>query len=188
MPAALPVGVVKGVQGSAIDGAGPRGNPGHERLNSPPHLPPATPPMPPADTTLLTGTLEGTPAAAGGETASGHGAGSGSGAGQTAAGTVRAAQTSMARVSEAQASIGRQAPPPRPFPPELLAHPGDKDIQIDLRHLSHPPPPAPPAAPVIFAVAAGFDSILGSVVAHAPLSNPTPCPRLHAVARSMCLS
>jgi len=57
----------------------------------------------------------------------------------------------------------RQAPPPRPFPPELLAHPGDKDIQIDLRHLSHPPPPPPPAAPVFFAVAAGFDSILGPV-------------------------
>ena len=55
----------------------------------------------------------------------------------------------------------RNAPPSRPFPPELLAHPGDKDIQIELRHLTNPPPPAPPAAPVILYVAAGVDSILG---------------------------
>ena len=58
----------------------------------------------------------------------------------------------------------RPAPAPRPFPPEMLAHPGDKDIQIDLWHLDDPPPPAPEtSAPVILYVAAGVDSLIDTV-------------------------
>eukprot|EP00960_Hanusia_phi_P028867 747627-Hanusia_phi.AAC.6 len=57
----------------------------------------------------------------------------------------------------------RKAPPPRPFPPELLAHPGDKDIQIGLKHLLNPPQAAPP--PTIYYV---FDA-LWSVVSLRPV-------------------
>jgi hypothetical protein len=89
------------------------------------------------------------------------------------AGNGSKAQERMAEGSLSGGGITRrQAPPPRPFPPELLAHPGDKDIQIDLRHLSNPPPPPPPAAPVFFAVAAGFDSILGPVCPPDPACAP----------------
>jgi hypothetical protein len=46
----------------------------------------------------------------------------------------------------------------------MLAHPGDKDIQIDLWHLDDPPPPAPEtSAPVILYVAAGVDSLIDTV-------------------------
>jgi hypothetical protein len=74
-----------------------------------------------------------------------------------------AAAAPSAPPKQAAGVVGRLAPPSRPFPPELLAHPGDKDLQIDLRHLTNPPPPAAPAAPVILYVAAGVDSLLGLV-------------------------
>ena len=49
----------------------------------------------------------------------------------------------------------RQAPPPRPFPPELLAHPEDKDMQM------HPPQKngQPNSSPALVAGAAGGGAV-----------------------------
>jgi hypothetical protein len=80
------------------------------------------------------------------------------------------AQAQGAQAAQAaQAHLRKAAPPSRPFPPELLAHPGDKDIQIDLRHLDNPPPPAPKtSAPVLLYVAAGVDTLLGEFLPCSP--------------------
>jgi hypothetical protein len=55
----------------------------------------------------------------------------------------------------------REAPPPRPFPPEVLAHPGDKELQITLRHLDHPPVPTAPAVLTLLDTIWGVVSLRG---------------------------